>query len=146
MNHVGLGANVVEENTSFNTYRDVAGEQLDGRTGRYELTFSSTPPVIFFWSVTLYVAETGRVSGNSLSRYSVGGSGSDPRDGVRLTIQCAPPDDPADVESWLPAPPAEFFLVLRAYGPEQELLDGSWAPDGVRRIGDGGAVAAEVPG
>lgn len=146
MNHVGLGANAVEENTSFNTYRDVAGDQLDGRAGRYELTFSSTPPVSFFWSVTLYVADTGRVSANSLSRYSVGGSGSDTRDGVRLTIQCAPPDDPADLESWLPAPPAEFFLVLRAYGPEQELLDGSWAPDGVRRIGDGGAVATEVPG
>jgi hypothetical protein len=146
MNHVGLGANVVEENTSFNTYRDVAGEQLDGRTGRYELTFSSTPPVSFFWSVTLYVAGTGRVSANTLSRYSIGGSGSETRDGVRLSIQCAPPHDPADLESWLPAPPAEFFLVLRAYGPKQELLDGTWVPDGVRRTGDGSAPGTEAPG
>ena len=44
MNHVGLGANVVEENTSFNTYRDEAGVQLDGSTGRYELTSPPLPP------------------------------------------------------------------------------------------------------
>ena len=67
MNYVGLGANVVEENTSFNTYRDEAGVQLDGRTGPYELTFASAPPVNFFWSVTLYLADTGHVFANALT-------------------------------------------------------------------------------
>ncbi len=134
MNHVGLGANVVEENTSFNTYRDEAGVQLDGSTGRYELSFATTPPVDFFWSVTLYLADTGHVCANALDRYSIGGPASAPRAGRRLIVQAEPPADPEDHESWLPAPEAEFFLVLRAYGPREELLDGRWTPAGVRRV------------
>ena len=128
MNHVGLGANVVEENTSFNTYRDEAGVQLDGSTGRYELTFVTTPPVNFFWSVTLYLADTGHVFTNGLNRYSISGSASKARAGRRLIVQAEAPADPVDHESWLPAPRDEFFLVLRAYGPREELLDGRWAP------------------
>ncbi len=134
MNHVGLGANVVEENTSFNTYRDEAGVQLDGRAGRYELTFATTPPVDFFWSVTLYLADTGHVCANALDRYSIGGPASEARAGRRLIVQAEAPADPVDRESWLPAPRDEFFLVLRAYGPREELLDGRWAPAGVRRV------------
>jgi len=134
MNHVGLGANVVEENTSFNTYRDEAGVQLDGRTGQYELTFASAPPVNFFWSVTLYLADTGHVFANALNRYSIGGSASKARAGRRLIVQAEAPTDPGDHESWLPAPQDEFFLVLRAYGPREELLDGRWAPAGVQRV------------
>lgn len=134
MNHVGLGANVVEENTSFNTYRDDAGRQLDGSTGSYELTFLTTPPVNYFWSVTLYLADSGRVFGNALNRYSLGGSAPDSRAGLRLCIQSAPPAALVDRDSWLPAPEQEFFLVLRAYGPKDELLNGTWVPTGVRRI------------
>ena len=134
MNHVGLGANVVEENTSFNTYRDEAGVQLDGSTGRYELTFVTTPPVNFFWSVTLYLADTGHVFTNGLNRYSISGSASKARAGRRLIVQAEAPADPVDHESWLPAPRDEFFLVLRAYGPREELLDGRWAPAGVQRV------------
>ena len=39
-----------------------------------------------------------------------------------------------DHESWLPAPRDEFFLVLRAYGPKEELLDGRWSPAGIQRV------------
>jgi hypothetical protein len=134
MNHVGLGANVVEENTSFNTYHDEAGVQLDGSRARYELTFRTNPPVSFFWSVTLYLADSGHVHPNALSRYSIGGYANEAGAGRRLIVQAEAPADPEDHACWLPAPTDEFFLVLRAYGPREELLDGRWAPAGVRRI------------
>jgi hypothetical protein len=34
----------------------------------------------------------------------------------------------------LPAPNAEFFLVLRNYLPPQEMLDGRWLPPAVERV------------
>ena len=135
MNHVGLGANVVEENTSFNTYRDDAGLQLDGRTGSY--SWPSTPhhPWNYFWSVTLYLADSGRVFDNELSRYSLGGTVSDSHDNIRLVHPVrASRRAVVDRASWLPALEEEFFLVLRAYGPKDELLNGTWVPAGVRRV------------
>jgi hypothetical protein len=72
MNHVGLGANVVEENTSFNTYVDAAGRPLDGSRSSYSLRLDPPPEVAHFWSVTLYDADTGQVTANALDRYSVG--------------------------------------------------------------------------
>src|SRR5690606_17009625 len=45
MNNVGLGANVVEENASFNAYFGSDGVQLDGSRGAYELILREAPPV-----------------------------------------------------------------------------------------------------
>ena len=28
--------------------------------------------------------------------------------------------------NWLPAPEGSFYAVLRMYGPEKQILDGSW--------------------
>jgi hypothetical protein len=54
MNHVGLAANVVEENTSFNTYVGADGQALDGSVSGYALRMDRPPPAGAFWSVTLY--------------------------------------------------------------------------------------------
>jgi len=132
MNHVGLGANVVDENTSFNTYYDCRGERLNGAHKNYILELEP-PPVDFFWSVTLYDAETGHLCQNELERYSISGHSGTvyERQPVTISIQSSAP---TDKKRWLPAPERPFFLVLRAYGPRQPLLRDEWQPAGVLPI------------
>jgi len=132
INYVGLGANVSEENFSFNTFVDAGGRPLDGSKATYTLTLAPPPPVSAFWSVTLYDAATYRLHPNVLKRYlvndrtpglSVGKDGT-----VRILIQH---DRPKDAANWLPAPDKPFYLALRAYMPKPALLNGRWTPDGV---------------
>ncbi len=135
MNFVGLGANVVEENTSFNTRVDAEGQALDGSRAGYRLELDPPPPVDSFWSLTLYSAETGRVVANELDRYAVGSTtpGVAPAstgEAVHIAIRTT---DPGPGPVWLPAPEAEFFLVLRAYGPRREMLEHVWAPPSLHR-------------
>jgi hypothetical protein len=131
MNFVGLAANVVDENTSFNTYVDEHGVRLDGRTSAYRLELDPPPTTDAFWSVTLYEASTGHLWDAPDALYSVG-SMSGGRDAVadgRITISHAP----ASEGTWLPAPPGEFFLVLRIYSPGPDVVSGTWIPTPVRR-------------
>ncbi|MET3860443.1 hypothetical protein ABIE38_001353 [Dietzia sp. 2505] len=137
MNNVGLGANVVEENTSFNTYVSSDGRPLDGARGAYELLLDTPPPVEYFWSVTLYLAASGRVYANRWDRYSVGSASGLMPDGsgaVRILID--PDIGPGEeLPGVLPAPREAFFLVLRSYGPTAELLEGRWSPEPVEPLG-----------
>lgn len=146
MNNVGLGANVVEENTSFNTYVSSVGEPLDGSHGAYQLVMSTAPPVEYFWSLTLYLADSGRVYGNPWNRYSVGSSsGLLPDDSGAVRIRIDPGADDALRErapGVLPAPRSPFFLVLRTYGPTGELLEGRWSPGPVELLGASGQDGA----
>ncbi len=40
----------------------------------------------------------------------------------------------AKAANWLPAPPDGLNMMLRAYWPEQVLLDGTWMPPAVMRV------------
>ncbi|MCX2729151.1 DUF1254 domain-containing protein [Saccharopolyspora sp. NFXS83] len=136
MNHVGLGANVAEENTSFNTHVDSTGQRLAGRSGPYVLEFAGQPPQTAFWSVTLYRAETGRLHANPVRRHALGSAALAGDGGpARLVISHTDPG----AANWLPCPEGEFYLILRIYSPGQEVVAGSWLPAAVRR----GAGAAD---
>lgn len=132
MNFVGLGANVVEENCSYNTYVDSDGTALTGLEGcTYEISFSEPPPAEAFWSVTLYEADTGWLYDAPGDVFSVGSTTSP--DGVvstpsRIVVGYARPDDLDSRESWLPAPPRPFFLVLRMYRPHEDAVTERWSP------------------
>jgi Protein of unknown function (DUF1214) len=39
---------------------------------------------------------------------------------------------PDERSNWLPAPDGPFSLYLRAYRPEQDILDGTWTPPLIR--------------
>jgi hypothetical protein len=136
MNFVGLAANVVEENCSYNTYSDTSGDPLTGADDRaYRIDITDPPPAEAFWSITLYEAETGRLYDAPNARYSVG-SGTGPG-------RPTPPEGPAaitvsterstDASTWLPCPPRPFFLVLRMYQPTTAATTGGWKPPPVLR-------------
>ncbi|MGZ8178796.1 DUF1254 domain-containing protein [Williamsia sp. SKLECPSW1] len=136
MNFVGLGANVVEENCSYNTYVDSGGAPLDG-SGRavYRIDLSDPPPAEAFWSITLYEAETGRLHDAPAGRHSVGGSTNRADDGrapSAVVVSAGRPESPD--AAWLPCPEGAFFLVLRIYQPLRAALDETWTPPPVRLV------------
>lgn len=137
MNHVGLGANVAEENTSFNTHVDASGQALAGRNGPYVLEFAVQPPQNAFWSITLYHAATGRLYANPLRRYALGSATLHDEGPVRLVLAHADPE----TANWLPCPENEFYLILRVYSPGQEVVAGSWLPAPVCRVRQTGGNA-----
>lgn len=136
MNFVGLAANVVEENCSYNTYSDTNGDPLTGAGNRsYRIDLTDPPPAQAFWSITLYEADTGHLYDAPKARYSVG-SGTGPEhptpldDPTAITISTEPP---TDASAWLPCPPRPFFLVLRMYQPTAAATTGKWRPPPVLR-------------
>jgi hypothetical protein len=120
-----------EETKYIYTDDDSQGQQLDGRN-IYTITFAKgqTPPVKGFWSLTLYNEEH-FYNTNSLNRYSLGTKNKNLKLNVdgSLTLYAGAKSPGADKESnWLPAPNGTFSLYIRAYWPEQAILDGTWAP------------------
>lgn len=133
-NLAGLGANVPEENASFNTFVDGGGATLDASNGRYRLRLTQPPPVDAFWSVTLYDAGTFELYPNPLKRYLINDRTpslrAEPDGSVEISIQH---DRPA-TGNWLPAPAGPYFLVIRSYLPKPAALNGQWLPPAVERV------------
>jgi hypothetical protein len=132
---VGLGANLPEDAVYPLNVGDVDGKPLTG-ANQYVLHFGKNeiPPANAFWSVTLYDKD-GFPTANDLKRNAIGD-----RDALKLNadgsldlyIQHASPG--AEKQSnWLPAPTGDFNLTMRVYSPKGEVIDGRWAPPGVRR-------------
>ena len=136
INIAGLGANVREENASYTTFADGKGAALDGTSSRYMLRLQTPPPVNSFWSVTLYDAKTFALHPNPLRRYLV----SDRTKGLKVQkdgqIEIRIQHTPASDGNWLPAPAGPFFVVIRAYGPKPDMLNGQWLPPPISREGD----------
>jgi hypothetical protein len=134
-NFVGLGATVPAENQAFTTFRDGAGEPLDGTRGAYEVDLAPPPPVGAFWSLTVYDARTLALVPNELGRYVVGSATPGLRyetgGSLKVTVSAR---RPADAANWLPAPEGPFYLVIRAYLPLADVREGRWRPVPVRRL------------
>jgi hypothetical protein len=129
INYVGLGANVDDENLSFNTFVDGSGAALDGAKADYALDLKPPPPVNAFWSVTLYDARTLALYPNEQKRYLINartpGLKVEPDGAVRVQIRHAKPKSGGN---WLPAPDGPFYLVVRSYLPKPEMISGGWVP------------------
>jgi len=118
---------------------DESGERLNG-ANRYTVTFAKdqTPPVNGFWSLTLY-NEHHFFAPNEIRRYSVGTKNKalKPNADGSLTIHVQP-DAPTggQRDNWLPAPKgSDFTLYIRAYWPKSVVMDGTWTPPAVRKVG-----------
>jgi len=141
MNYVGLGANVVEENCSYNTYVDDDGQRLTcGGGDEYRIEFVTSPPAQAFWSITLYDAETGWLYDAPEKKHSAGSAvnGDDAAAGPStITVSASPPTTDSPDHAWLPAPQHPFFLVLRIYQPTEDALSEQWTPPRVVRSNAG---------
>jgi len=134
----GLGVNVPEEAIYPIVDVDSQGRQLNGRH-RYVLDFDQgPPPVDAFWSLTMYRQPERLLAANPIDRYSIG----DRTEGVKfredgtlkIFVQHGSPEEGRS--NWLPAPEGDFYLVLRAYNPKPEMLNGTWKPPAVKRVED----------
>lgn len=135
-----LGVLVPGEAVYVSCSVDAEGRPLSG-TLRYTLTFPADrmPPARAFWSLSAYeVTPDGRAFfvDNPIARYSIGvhtphlmheADGS-------LTI-CIQRDRPRSgrAANWLPAPAGAMRLVLRAYHPDEAIMDGRYRVPAVRR-------------
>ncbi|MCD2264463.1 DUF1214 domain-containing protein [Dietzia aurantiaca] len=116
--------------------RDAVGDALDGRhVYRLHFPHGELPPVEFFWSLTMYHAE-GFLVENAISRYAIGDRSEYLRYGSDGSLDVViSHDQPARGQgNWLPAPPGEFRLMLRLYGPTPSVLQGQWRPPALVRL------------
>jgi hypothetical protein len=119
--------NVPQEAMYWTTKVDGAGQQLSGAHD-YILRFPAgqLPPNNAFWSLTMGDAKNHFVP-NPINRYSVSdrtGLVQNPDGSVDIYIQNTAPT--GHESNWLPAPTGDFILWLRAYLPDQTILDGQY--------------------
>ncbi|HUC66532.1 MAG TPA: DUF1254 domain-containing protein [Stellaceae bacterium] len=129
---VGLGALPREEAM----YMRAAGDDGTGLfhgDGLYRLRLSQPVPVKGFWSLTMYEATSDGqffFTWNALNRYAIGdrtkGLARNADGSLDIWIGRQDPGG-AKRPNWLPAPArGPFALVLRAYLPQADLLDGRY--------------------
>jgi hypothetical protein len=137
---MGLGALEPAEAVYMTCNTDGSRRPLSG-ANRYELTFAADglPPARAFWSLAMYeVTPEGRAFfvDNPIGRYAIGdrtGGLQKAADGsLTLYLQHERPQGER-LANWLPAPAGPLRLVLRAYEPEDSLIDGRYRLPGVRR-------------
>ncbi|MGJ4843577.1 DUF1254 domain-containing protein [Leifsonia sp. Le1] len=127
--------NTPNETTYYYQDLDADGARLHG-SNVYTVRFEAEeiPPVQGFWSLTVY-NRNHFFHPNELDRYSLGTKNQNLTFGddgsLTLTVGGDAPEDPALHSNWLPAPTEEFTLYLRAYWPDQTILDGIWTPPAV---------------
>ncbi len=131
----GIGVNAPEDAIFFTSHLDVEGRRLDG-TNRYVVHFDKgmAPPAEGFWSLSLY-DDKGRLLAEPVTRYNLGSDdklATNADGSLDVRVQH---DDPGGDANWLPAPTGPFRLVLRIYWPKEEVVQGTWAPPGVRKTG-----------
>jgi hypothetical protein len=118
---------------------DASGQRLNN-SNRYTVTFAKdgTPPVNGFWSLSIYNEHHFFIA-NPINRFSVGTKNKDLKpaaDGsLTIYVQTDAPTDAGQRTNWLPAPKGDFSLYIRAYWPKVPVMDGSWTPPAVQRVG-----------
>jgi hypothetical protein len=138
----GLGALEPAEAVYMSCGADADGRPLSGAS-RYTLTFPADglPPARAFWSLAMYeVTPEGRAFfiDNPIGRYAIGDRTPDLQiaaDGsLTISLQRDRPDE-GQAANWLPAPAGPMRLVLRAYEPDDALVEGRYRVPAVRRVG-----------
>lgn len=125
----GLFGNTKDEAVYIGTRSDKANNFLSGKN-KYIIRFpkGQTPPDKYFWSITLYELPSRYLVNNSINRYSIGdrttGLKYEPNGDLNIYIQNEAPK--GKESNWLPAPKEAFYYLIRIYGPEESILNGTW--------------------
>lgn len=139
-NLLGPGWNRPQDAIYPLSQKDADGHDYDGAKHRYTMRFEKgqLPPVDAFWSLTLYDTDFFFVP-NAIDRYELSQRNAfvtGPDGSIEVYIQAESPGKELE-PNWLPAPKAEFALVLRMYGPKQtppSIVDGSWTPPPIKPV------------
>ncbi|MGV0627719.1 DUF1254 domain-containing protein [Mycolicibacter minnesotensis] len=129
--YLGIFGNVAEQAMYFSLGADEHGTPLDGSGAAYTVTFApgQQPPAEYFWSLTMYGLPDRFLVANPIGRYSIGsrtpGLKENPDGSLTITFAGADPGGERSA-NWLPAPSGPFWVVLRTYGPDQSIRDGTW--------------------
>jgi hypothetical protein len=125
----GLFGNTKEEAVYIGTRSDKANNFLSGKN-KYVIRFpkGQTPPDKYFWSVTIYELPSRFLVSNPINRYSIG----DRTAGLKyeangdLVIYMQHEAPKGKESNWLPTPANAFYYLIRIYGPEESILNGTW--------------------
>lgn len=101
------------------------------------------PPVQAFWSLTMYDKDGFQVA-NPINRYAIGDRNALKyhADGsLDIYVQARSPGKDKEA-NWLPSPKeGALGLTMRLYAPKRSVLDGTWKPPVLQRVGGKAAPA-----
>jgi hypothetical protein len=125
------------ETMYFYTDNDSNSQQLVGESS-YAVTFpkGQLPPVKGFWSLTVYNPEH-VFAPNAINRFALGTKNKSLKynsDGSLTIYLGTKSPGTAKEPNWIPAPAGDFSIWLRAYWPDQDILNGTWKPPIVSRL------------
>lgn len=107
---------------------DSTGQALTGKKA-YVLRFKKAPPTDAFWSLTVYNAVDKMLVENPIARYKLGsdtlGLKTNSDGSFEVPLQHTQPNG-AFAKNWLPTPDSPFYLILRLYQPNDEILSGTY--------------------
>ncbi|MBF2573828.1 DUF1254 domain-containing protein [Listeria welshimeri] len=112
----------------------MAGEDKKHLNGvkNYRIHFDNKtiPPVNEFWSLSMYGIDHNFVD-NPINKYAIGDRTPNIKkneDGsFDIYIQHESPGAERE-DNWLPCPEKEFYMILRAYGPDESIIEQTWIP------------------
>lgn len=125
----GLFGNTKEEAIYIGTRTDKANNFLLGKNN-YVIRFpkGQTPPDKYFWSITIYELPSRYLVDNPINRYSIGDRTSglkyEPNGALIIYMQHEAPK--GKESNWLPIPAGAFYYLIRIYGPDEAILNGTW--------------------
>lgn len=136
----GIYGNSVQEALYVIYAVDAQKAILDGKSGKYTLTFrpETFPPVDAFWSLTMYDRAEQLLVANSINRYLINSAmlADLKKNDKGETVIYLQNDSPGpELESnWLPAPAEIFYVVMRLYLPKTEALEARWSPPPIEAL------------
>lgn len=121
-----------EESMYFQFRTGTDGENINGSGGKRYRIRLAPPNVSEFWSYTVYRSDNRLMAHNAINRHSRGDrtlvAGAD---GWYTIDLGADADGHRDDPNFLPIPEQDCYLVLRLYGPGDDIIAGDYTPAAV---------------
>lgn len=125
----GIGGNLPEDAKYFWLKKDSEGIDLNG-VNKYKVHFeaSQIPKTKAFWSLTLYNSDFYLPQNLPMNRHvrnSNSGMVKNPDGSLDVYLQPESPGKKLE-NNWLPTPPEGYFIILRIYWANEDILNGTW--------------------
>lgn len=115
-----------EESVYFQAVKGSDGKSINGAGGKKYSIKMKAPDVSQFWSLTVYGMDNKLMVHNDINRHSRGDRTLQPSSDGVYTIELATKGD-AKNTNWLPIPEKDVYVVLRLYGPSEDIQAGKYS-------------------